>query len=471
MSLINSFRIQPTYSNFGSNENLSSPLDTSSKKYAYAFIPSESMVLNKVAFRLLSITGTPVAYNIRIETDDGAGRPSGALAWTNATAQVTPTASGWITETALTATGTINVGTIYHMVIQANVDPTSNYISVQENAIMPAGGSGGNLTYQTARYDGASWTTRSSGVFVLVSNATIPIRMGQVIHAGGVYTITNTVWYGMKIIAPVTATLWGCGIGKLNSTSAGIVSAKLINSSNTVLSTASIPAGWWDLNTGRDNSDLFIFDIPTVLAAGETYRIVWKDTTGNQRIEYHECASTYQDIKPGGPDYIYTTGTSSDGTASPTSWTDIAYREGQGFYLNFYVAPPTQLDDDSANDVLTQLQTTFPAGSIIDIYDALAPASPNSAHTGNILVSTTLPATPWGTPASGVMAKSGTWSATASATGIPMSARLRNSGDTKCMDFSCTGSDGTGQVKTDTTNIVGITSGATVTISSFTITA
>lgn len=142
---------------------------------------------------------------------------------------------------------------------------------------------------------------------------------------------------------------------------------------------------------------------------------------------------------------------------------DIEYLLG-----NCYSVPLVYLDDDAANDVLTQFQSTFPAGSIIDIYDADNPADPNDAHTGNILVSITLPASPWGTPALGTMAKQNTWSGTAGNTGIPISARLRNAADTKRCDFTCTELGGTGQVTISTATI---TTGFTVSVTTLTITA
>lgn len=126
------------------------------------------------------------------------------------------------------------------------------------------------------------------------------------------------------------------------------------------------------------------------------------------------------------------------------------------------------LDDDAADDVLTQLQSTFPASSILDIYDAAGPADPNSAHSGNILVSITLPPSPWGTPSAGSMAKANTWSGTAGATGTPLSARLRNAADTKRMDFTCTGPTGNGEIVLDTATI---TTGYAVTIDTFSILA
>ena len=124
------------------------------------------------------------------------------------------------------------------------------------------------------------------------------------------------------------------------------------------------------------------------------------------------------------------------------------------------------LDDDAAEDVLAQIATTFPAGSVLDIYDAAGPADPEDAHSGNILVSITLPSSPWDTPSGHSMAKLNTWAGTAGNTGVPVSARLRNAADTKRADFTCTEDGGGGQVEIDTASI---TSGDTVTVSTLTV--
>jgi hypothetical protein len=73
--------------------------------------------------------------------------------------------------------------------------------------------------------------------------------------------------------------------------------------------------------------------------------------------------------------------------------------------------------------------TTFPAGSVLE-YRTGAPPGANAAPTGTLLNSITLPATPWAVAASRGTPKSGTWSATAAASGMAGHFRLKTSGDT-----------------------------------------
>lgn len=311
------------------NNGLSFSLNDATNKWAAAFIVSEAITLAKVALYIHSETGTSPAYDWRIETDSGAGRPSGSLAWVNATASVTVSAAGWTALQSLTASSAITPGTIYHLVVQptGSAPDGSNFVAIRENGMMgtpgmtSGSGYGGYLPCYASRYNG-SWATGSGAPCIVLSNSDSSVMFGQVIDATNIYTLTNTAWKGVKIVAPASGTVWGASVAKLNSTSAGAVACKLINSSNTILTTGTNPAGWWDVLTAR-NHDQFVFDAPQSITAGETYRLVWKDPGAAQRFDAVQCTSaTYKTIRPGYDSYMLTEGTSSDGSASPTVWTD-----------------------------------------------------------------------------------------------------------------------------------------------------
>jgi hypothetical protein len=337
-----SILIQPNAVNSGGNNSLSYALSDSTLKWAAGFAAPKAITLAKVAVRALSKTGTPVAYDVRIESDNGAGRPSGSLAWANATSQIpTNQAAGWTSELTLTSSGALTVGTVYHIVVQPATDPASaNYINLHETGVMSDLGAivAGNMTYWASRYNGSAWSTGSGApLFVCVADDGTT-KFGDVFASttlDSVPTLTNTAWYGMKFVAPFTGTLWGAGFGCLDSTSATTVEAKLIDNSNTVLASAPLEAGVHDILTGRGNYKLFFFDTPTQLTAGQTYRVVFKDAAGAMRMDVFGCDSTYQALKPGADQYVYTKGTSSDGTASPTSWTDNDAGEVADFTLMF----------------------------------------------------------------------------------------------------------------------------------------
>lgn len=332
--------IHPCRFNANGNNGLNFAIDATTEKWSAAFIPSESFTLAKVAVYIHSETGTSPAYTWRIETDDGAGRPSGTLAWANATVDVTVTAAGWTALQTLTAAGAVTPGVIYHFVIQESGTPpdASNFVAVRENSMMGGAtswGIAGYLPCYSNRFAAAAWATGSGSPMFVLSNSDSSVMIGNVMDGTNLYTITNTAWKGVKIIAPLTGTLWAVGLGKLNSTSAGAVAAKVISSGNSILATGTVPAGWWDVNTARGEPDLFVLDSPIELTSGQTYRVVWKDPAGQQRFDATQCTSaTFKAVKPGLDQYMLTEGTSSDGTASPTSWTDSDDEE-LDFQLHF----------------------------------------------------------------------------------------------------------------------------------------
>lgn len=120
-------------------------------------------------------------------------------------------------------------------------------------------------------------------------------------------------------------------------------------------------------------------------------------------------------------------------------------------------------------------QSVFNSGTLA-IYSGSKPATANLAPTGTLLASITLPADAFAAAASGAIAKSGTWEdASADATGTAGYFRLKASGDDNTLDGAFARIDGTitatsggGDLELDNTSI---SSGQSVTINTFTITA
>lgn len=319
--------LQPFRAAFGNNNGLSFSLNSSSVKWSAAFVPPESFTAAKLWLNFQTRTGTNGQYTFRIETDDGTGKPSGTLAWTNATVSATPSASGWAGPYTLTAAGAIAPGTTYHLLAAQDVTDASNFLAVKENGqlYIDASGlpSGDGMPFcaYALRFNGATWSVGAGSPCFSITDSAGTTGFGQVFDSSGNTTVTNTAWAGAKFTTLAPMTVWGCSFSTLSSTTAGACAAKLIDSGNNVLATGTIPAGPWRFITGRI-PQIFVFDSPVSLAIG-TYRVVVKDPSGVLRFEYASCAnSTLKAFKPGGSAYTYTAGTSSNGTASPTSWTD-----------------------------------------------------------------------------------------------------------------------------------------------------
>jgi hypothetical protein len=119
------------------------------------------------------------------------------------------------------------------------------------------------------------------------------------------------------------------------------------------------------------------------------------------------------------------------------------------------------------NNQLDQVESTVGTAAILRIYTGAAPADCATAASGTQLVSITLPSDWMAAAASGSKAKSGTWSAAASAGGTAGYFRIWDSGVTTC-GIQGTCGIGTGDLQLDNTSIG---SGQVVTVTSFSLSA
>lgn len=105
-----------------------------------------------------------------------------------------------------------------------------------------------------------------------------------------------------------------------------------------------------------------------------------------------------------------------------------------------------------ANQVCDNFYDTFNAGTL-KIYTGSQPANGDAAPTGTLLVTITLPSPAFGAASGGIKAKSGTWSAAASAAGTAGWARFEDSATGKKLDGTVTATGGGGEVELDNTSI------------------
>lgn len=124
------------------------------------------------------------------------------------------------------------------------------------------------------------------------------------------------------------------------------------------------------------------------------------------------------------------------------------------------------LNTQALTDSLAFLSTTFPAGAILEVRTGSAPGQANAA-TGTLLISYTLPATPWGTASGGARALAAALTGTATGTGTAGWFRLKNTADTARLDgVISTVAAATGDLQFDNTSI---TTGQTVAINTFSV--
>jgi len=122
------------------------------------------------------------------------------------------------------------------------------------------------------------------------------------------------------------------------------------------------------------------------------------------------------------------------------------------------------LNNALANIILDLYDVHFPVGSILELRSGGPPGAENAA-TGTLLVSITLPATPWAAAAGGSKSKQGTWSDVGVAAGTIGYYRLKNVADTRREEGTVTATGGGGDATVDNTNVA---IGQVVTVNTFT---
>jgi hypothetical protein len=119
----------------------------------------------------------------------------------------------------------------------------------------------------------------------------------------------------------------------------------------------------------------------------------------------------------------------------------------------------------TGNSVLDNLyDTLFGASPVLEIRTG-APAGPDNAAGGTLLVSITAPATAFSAASAKSKSKTGTWQAAAGAAGTAGHYRLKNTGDTVREEGTVTATGGGGDMTLDNTSIA---SGQTVTVTAYT---
>jgi hypothetical protein len=128
-----------------------------------------------------------------------------------------------------------------------------------------------------------------------------------------------------------------------------------------------------------------------------------------------------------------------------------------------------QLSTSVRNARLDAIESTAGTSAILTIRTGAQPADCATANSGTVLATLALPSDWLAAAASGSKAKSGTWQDTnADATGTAAHFRIHDSGGTTChMQGSVTITGGGGDLTLDS---VSITSGQSVTITSFSLT-
>lgn len=126
---------------------------------------------------------------------------------------------------------------------------------------------------------------------------------------------------------------------------------------------------------------------------------------------------------------------------------------------------PLQKNEDVINAQVEAFGALFDGGTL-EIYTGAQPGDPNSAASGTLLCTITIPNPAFGAASGGVIAKAGSWFDTAGATGTAGYARFISSDTLKTMDAVVTNVPGGNDLLI---NSIDITSGNTVIVVSLTL--
>ena len=117
------------------------------------------------------------------------------------------------------------------------------------------------------------------------------------------------------------------------------------------------------------------------------------------------------------------------------------------------------------NARLDAVESTTGASALLKIFTSAVPANCAAADGAGLICTIALPADWMNAAAAGVKTLLGSWSASASGTGVAQSFRIKNSGDTTCHIQGTVG-QGSGDLSLNNTNIA---NGQTVSVTTFTL--
>ena len=311
-------------------------IDADGEYYGYVFQVSpvdDGKSLDEVTWRTGTVT-TGGDLDVRIETVDGSGNPSGTLATTNSNLVVS-VASGdddTFFTSALTASHTVSAGEMLAVIVER---PTSSTFNGNLASYRRAY-SGGDLPYEVYNTgsDGKNSMTQGSSpqppvMSVHYSDGTFAwVPPAFPFDALSVETWTSSgVERGMRFQVPFKAGCCGCWIRGGGTGTGGDYRVTLYDASGVPNDTDSnrlANIAMDDEHSASDTGDpkFIMFDTVVTLSASTTYRLTVDATTANNfSLYYFDVPSAaLMAAAPGGASWHYTLDNGAGG------WTDTTTR-------------------------------------------------------------------------------------------------------------------------------------------------
>ena len=295
-------------------------LDAAGEYYCFILQAKENMVISHVGFSLAAVAGSPTA-DVRIETVDTAGFPSGTL-WATDTNIVSGTLTAAWTLVALTASASISKGQMFAVKI-AYASGTSFQM---RRSLHVVGGFG--LPYYVVNTGTPTKVTTAGGssgsaLLALGSSSTVFYKLAfpnLPISAltEGRFDNVSSGKNGLRFQLPVSARIFG--LHHYGQGWNGDFNAMLLDDAGTEVgssSTAFDGGQFFDLGVALND---LIFDTAVEIAANTWYRAVLEPTSLTDiSVSYLTLPSAdYRSAMPGGSFWHYTTfdGSSWDDTAT-----------------------------------------------------------------------------------------------------------------------------------------------------------
>lgn len=284
---------------------------------AYVYAANQDMVISHVGYKSGGAVGSPVA-DIRIETVDASGFPSGTLWATN-----TNVSSGTLTGNtdglaALTASATITKGQVFCVKFAYSSGTSFNLTTLDTNMI-----SNSTLPYKVLNTGTPTRGTingETPAVYFGSSSTTFYCMIGSFPWTnigGGTFNNTNSARRGLRFTIPFKAR--AVGLRWYNGGAIGDYNVALYNDAGTELS-SSLTAYDGD-HTSATNSGIAsaYFDNNVLLTAGTTYRLSIEPTTATNAAVYTHTlpSANARSATPAGTGCHYT-------TFATGAWTDTS---------------------------------------------------------------------------------------------------------------------------------------------------
>ncbi len=288
-------------------------LTTAGHYQAWVGAARESMTITHIGFRAGAVTTSGVlTAEVRVETVDASGIPSGTLFNSGTTNNCNATTAAitsntWVL-TALTGSCTIAAGQMFAMLVKF-VGSTS--ITLQRlsgpRQLIP------NLPYEVTTTSGSAVKTRLTGIKLIVagsSSTTFYSMLGSAAAnsaAANAFNNTSSARRGLRFQVPFKCRC--VGIRHYQGTAAGDYNARLDDDTGNELSTSSTAYDGDHSSANAGGVHYSLFDSPVTLSAATWYRAVLEPSSATNINMYTATlpSTDYKTGWQGGSNQHYTT--------------------------------------------------------------------------------------------------------------------------------------------------------------------